>query len=150
MAAASLALRLVTQTLWKWTGCRWAVGGFTLFLLYTAFVVPQGNPTYQLELPRGEQLSLPQPMEQLAMMEDLADGYHKRVRVHLGEYVAVAMLDTGSFRNCIDEEILKMLEVKQQKGELGKKPVISPRKECTPTDVDGAANGYMTTYKELV
>ena len=84
-----------------------------MFLLYTAFIVPQGSPIYQLELPRGEQLSLPEPMEQLAGMEDLADGYHKRVRVHLGGYVAVAMLDTGSFRNCIDEEILKMLEVKQ-------------------------------------
>ena len=44
------------------------------------------------------------------------------------------MLDTGSFRNCIDEEILKMLEAKQQKGELGKMPVISPRRKCTPTD----------------
>ena len=43
-----------------------------------------------------------------------------------------------------------MLEAKQSKRELGKKPVISPRKECTPTDVDGAASGYMTTYKEMV
>ena len=114
-----------------------------MFLCYTAFVVPHGSPTYHLELPRGEQLSLPEPMEQFAMVEDLADGYHKRVRVHLGKYVAVAMLDTGSFRNCVDEDILKMLEAKQQKGELGKKAVISPRKQCTPTRVDGAANGYI-------
>ena len=68
----------------------------------------------------------------------------------MGTYVAVAMLDTGSFRNCIDEEVLKMLEAKQRKGELGGKPVISPRRSCEPTDVDGAANGYMTTYKEVV
>ena len=106
--------------------------------------------TYQLELPHDEPLGLPRPPEQLAMTEDLADGYHKRVRAYLGTYVAVAMLDTGSFRNCIDEEILKMLEAKQQKGELGKKPVIFPRRSCTPTDVDGAANGYMTTYREVV
>ena len=97
---------------------------------------------YQLELPHDEPLGLPRPPEQLAALEELADGYHKRVRAYLGTYVAVAMLDTGSFRNCIDEEVLKMLEAKQQKGELGKKPVISPRKKCTPTDMGGAANGY--------
>ena len=121
LTAVSLTFRLVIRTLWKWATCRWAVGGLTLFLFYTAFVVPQGKPSYYLELPRGEQLSLPQPMEQFAMLEDLADGYHKRVRVHLGGYVAVAMLDTGSFRNCIDDNILKMLEAKQQKGELERK-----------------------------
>ena len=153
LAAVSQSFRLVARTLWKWTACRWAVVGLTFFLFYTAFVVPHGNPNYQPdqpELPRGEQLRLPQPPEQLAMTEDLADGYHKRVRVHLGGYVAVAMLDRGSFRNCIDEDVLKMLENKQAKGELGKKPVISPRRKCTPTNVDGAANGYMTTYKEIV
>ena len=116
--AVSPSFQLVSRTLWKRTGCRWALGVLTSFLLYTAFVVPQGDSTYQLGLPRGEQLSLPNPLEveQLAMMEDLAEGYHKRVRVHLGTYVAVAMLDTGSFRNCIDEDILKMLEAKQKKG----------------------------------
>ena len=102
-----------------------------LLLLYTAFLAPRSHMTYQLELPRDEPLGLPRPPEQLAMMEDLADGYHKRVRVYLGTYVAVAMLDTGSFRNCIDEEILKMLEAKQQKGELGEKPVISPQEVYT-------------------
>ena len=40
--------------------------------------------------------------------------------------------------------------MKQQKGELGKQAVVSPRRECHPTHVDGAANGYMTTYREVV
>ena len=64
--------------------------------------------------------------------------------------MAIAMLDTGSFRNCIDEGVLKTLEEKQRKRELGEKAVISPRMECEPTDVEGAANGYMTAYKEVV
>ena len=54
------------------------------------------------------------------------------------------MFDKSSYRNCIDEEL------KQSSGELGKVAVISPRRQCAPTDVDGAAGGYMTTYKEVV
>ena len=96
--------------------------------------------TYRPELPQGNLLSLPRPTEQVAAV-DLPDGYHKRVRVYLGSYMAIAMLDTGSFRNCIDEDVLKMLEAKQRKRELGGKAVISPRKECEPVDVEGAANG---------
>ena len=121
-----------------------------MLLLYTAFLAPEGQNTHQLEFAREDPLGLPRPPEQFAALEELSDGYHKRVRAFLGTYVAVAMLDTGSFRNCIDEQVLKMLEAKQEKGELGKKQVISPRRECVPTDVDGAANGYMTTYKEVV
>ena len=121
-----------------------------MLLLYTAFLAPEGQNTHHLELPHEDPLGLPRPPEQFAALEELADGYHKRVRAFLGTYVAVAMLDTGSFRNCIDENILKMLEAKQEKGELGKKQVISPRRGCVPTDVDGAANGYMTTYREVV
>ena len=95
-------------------------------------------------------MSLPRPPEQIAGWVDLPDGYHKRVRAHIGSYTAVAMLDTGTFRNCIDEDLLTMLESKQQKGELGDKPVVSPRRACRPTDVDGAANGYMTTFNEVL
>ena len=102
-----------------------------ILLLYTAFLAPGVPMTHQLELSHEDRLGLPRPPEQLAALEELADGYHKRVRAFLGTYVAVAMLDTGSFRNCIDDQILKMLEAKQQKGELGKKPVISPRRACT-------------------
>ena len=43
-----------------------------------------------------------------------------------------------------------MLEGKQKRKELRENNVISSRKLCEPTDVDGAANGYMTTYKEVV
>ena len=109
-----------------------------MLLLYTAFLAPEGQNTHHLEFPREDPLGLPRPPEQFAALEELADGYHKRVRAFLGTYVAVAMLDTGSFRNCIDENILKMLEAKQEKGELGKKQVISQRRSCRPTDVDGA------------
>ena len=99
------------------------MGALVLFLLYTAFLAPQSHTTFRPQLPRDEPLGLPRPPEQIAGWVDLPDGYHKRVRAYMGTYVAVAMLDTGSFRNCIDEEVLKMLEAKQRKGELGEKPV---------------------------
>ena len=91
-------------------------------------MAPQSHPTFQTQLPRDEPLRLPGPPEQIGGWVGLPDGYHKRVRAYMGTYMAVAMLDTGSFRNCIDEEVLKMLEAKQRKGELGEKPVISPRR----------------------
>ena len=102
-----------------------------ILLLYTAFLAPGHHVTHQLELSHEDRLGLPQPYEQIGALEELAEGCHKRVRVFLGTYVAVAMLDTGSFRNCIDENVLKMLEAKQEKGELGKKQVISPRRWLT-------------------
>ena len=43
-----------------------------------------------------------------------------------------------------------MLEEKQRKRELGDKAVISPRQSCRPTQVDGAATRYMTTYNVVV
>ena len=88
-----------------------------------------------MHLNQEEVLGLPGPPEQVAGLVDLAEGYHKRARVHLGTLVAVAMFDTGSFRNCVGEDLLTNLEAKQQKGELGKRAVISPRRECHPTHV---------------
>ena len=80
---------------------------------------------------------LPGPPEQIAGLQDgqyeLPDGYHKRARVYIGTLVSIVMFDTGSYRNCIDEEVLKVLEKKQKSGELGKEQVISPRKQCAPT-----------------
>ena len=70
--------------------------------------------------------------------------------MHIDTLVSVAMFNTGSFRNFVDEDLLTELEGRQQKGESGKRAVISPRRECHPTHVDGAANGYMMTYREVV
>ena len=149
ISSVSLACNLVTRTIWKWSGCRWAMGALILCLLYTALSCQRGQIVLRPELPQGDLLGLPRPTEQVVAV-DHPDGYHKRVRVYLGSYMAIAMLDTGSFRNCIDEKVLEMLEAKQRKRELGGKAVISPCKACEPVDVEGAANGYMTTYKEVV
>ena len=141
---------MTTSTIWKWSFCRWVLGALILFLAYTACSTPIGYHSIPIHLERDERLGLPKPPEQIAGLIDLPDGYHKRARVYLGTLVSVVMFATGSFRNCVDEELLKVLEEKQRKGELGKQPVISPRRKCNPTDVDGAANGYMTTYREVV
>ena len=76
----------------------------------TAYLVPQSHSTNWQTLPaREDYIGLPGPSDQIAMF-DLPNGYHKRVRVYLGTHMAIAMLDTGSFRNCIDENVLKNLE----------------------------------------
>ena len=90
------------------------MGALVLFLLYTAFLAPQSHTTFRPQLPRDEPLRLPGPPGQIAGLVDLADGYHKRVRAYVGTHVAVAMLDTGSFKNCIDESVLRILEEKQR------------------------------------
>ena len=149
LTAISTICQMSARAVWKWSSCRWACGALITYLLCTAFLAPTGRYVQFTELPREDPLGLPRPPEQIAALE-LAEGYHKRVRIFLGAYVAVAMLDTGSFRNCIDESVLKMLQEKQRTRELRGKSVISPRRSCEPTDVEGAANGYMTTYKEVV
>ena len=91
------------------------MGALVLLLLYTAFLCPRGHTMYRPELPQGEFLGLPGPPEQIAGLVDLPDGYHKRVRAYVGNHMAIAMLDTGSFRNCIDEDVLRTLEEKQKR-----------------------------------
>ena len=81
-------------------------------------MTPQRHTTFLQELPREDLLGLPGPPEQIAGLVDLPDGYHKRVRAYIGTHMAIAMLDTGSFRNCIDEGVLKTLEEKQVRRKL--------------------------------
>ena len=107
---------MVTRTIWKWSGCRWAMGAIVLYLLYTALATPRGHPMHLQELHYEERPALPRPPDQIAVF-DVPDEYHKRVRVYMGTHMAIAMLDAGSFRNCTDSEVLKDLEEKQRKRE---------------------------------
>ena len=102
------------------------MSALVLFLLYVAFVKPQEHGGHRPHLLQDEVLRLPGPPEDFAALVDLGEGYHKRVRTYIGSHMAVALLDTGSFRNCIDEKLLTMLEEKQRKRELGDSAVISP------------------------
>ena len=106
------------------------MSALVLFLLYVAFVKPQEHGGHRPHLLQDEVLRLPGPPEDFAALVDLGEGYHKRVRTYIGSHMAVALLDTGSFRNCIDEKLLTMLEEKQRKRELGDNAVISPRQAC--------------------
>ena len=74
LASVTSACQLVTRTVWKWSGCRWAMGALVLFLLYTAFLAPQSRMTFRPQLPRDEPLRLPGPPEQIAGCVDLPDG----------------------------------------------------------------------------
>ena len=76
--------RMVSRLFWKWSCCRWTLGALVLFLTLTALSNPARTRAIPMDLDHEDVLKLPGPSEQVAGLMDLAEGYHKRARVHLG------------------------------------------------------------------